>query len=339
MDDLLIEMKKKFNEMKREIEERAKGTHCLICKKECSSFCNSHTVPQFVLKNITENGYITQSSGLIFGETNPISNTFKGIRNTGVFRCICRDCDRDYFRNYENRENFFEKPDQIILREIALKNSLKHIAKKLLEKQIHDYSYEKFGVKAPIAEHWNSDTQENIDEFRKILKGINGKKVIEYDLIYWKVLNYMSPIAFQGKIVLHGDLNGFVINDIFTNSYKDKMQSINIAIFPIFGKTVIMMFVDKSYNKYKNFIKQFQKLDENEKLEVINYILFRYDEEYFIYKPTYEQIKNCKNLIKICNEFNLLYDGENENKGLNDLKNRLQIPNLLAPNFAIKYER
>ena len=100
-----------------------------------------------------------------------------------------------------------------------------------------------------------------------------------------------------------------------------------------------MMFVDKSYNKYKNFIKQFQKLDENEKLEVINYILFRYDEEYFIYKPTYEQIKNCKNLIKICNEFNLLYDGENENKGLNDLKNRLQIPNLLAPNFAIKYER
>lgn len=116
------------------------------------------------------------------------------------------------------------------------------------------------------------------------------------------------------------------------------MQAINIVIFPISGQTVIIMFVDKSYEKYKNFINQFKKLNDDEKLEVINHILFRYDEEYFIYKPVYDQIKDNKNLIKICNEFNFLSEDETGEKGLNDLKNRLVIPNLLSSDFAVPNE-
>lgn len=335
MNKLLIKMNKIFNEMKREIEERAKGTHCLICNKECSSFCNSHTVPQFILNNIGDNGYITQSSGLMLGENNPVLKAVKGIKNTGTFRCICRECDKKYFKNYEDKENIFKEPGQNILIEIALKNCLRQLAKKLLEKQIHAYSKEHFGITTPIAENWSIDMKENKDEFMRIMKGVTGEKVVEFDLVYWKILDYMCPIAFQGKIVLHGDLNGFVINDIFTKNYRDKMQAINIAIFPISGQTVIMMFVDKSYEKYKNFINQFKKLNDDEKLEVINYILFRYDEEYFIYRPVYNQIKDNENLIKICTEFNLLSEDETEEKGLNDLKDRLPIPNLLSSDFAV----
>lgn len=104
-DTIKVQYKKKFNEMKREVESKAKEKYCLVCKKRCSSFCNSHTVPQFILKSIEEKGYVCQSSGLIIGDDNPIMDTTKGIKNTGIFRCICNECDKKYFANYENPYN------------------------------------------------------------------------------------------------------------------------------------------------------------------------------------------------------------------------------------------
>ena len=38
---------KKLDKIVRQVE---KGTNCLVCGKEVSSFCNSHTIPAFMLK-------------------------------------------------------------------------------------------------------------------------------------------------------------------------------------------------------------------------------------------------------------------------------------------------
>lgn len=344
MDDVNeIQNKIKFNKIKRDIEAKAKGEHCLICKKKCSSFCNSHTVPQFILKNIEENGYICQSSGLILGENNPISDIFKGIKNTGVFKCICNDCDKKYFANYENPYTILGKPTQIVLREIALKNNLKQIAKKMVEKQIHIYMKENYGKQSPLAEYCDDDTRDHKKEFLRILKGINGKKEIYYDLVYWNILDYTVPLAYQGKLVLRGDLEGHLINNIATTDSRDFMEAVNIAIFPITGQTVIMMFIDESYSKYHNFIKQFRKLEEKEKLELINYIVFRYDEEYYINKSVYNKIKNEKALKRICLNVDIWLrrpceKGELRQYMLSELKNLTSIPNLLSKEFALEYK-
>lgn len=340
-DENEIQYRKKFNEMKRVVESKAKGDYCLICKKKCSSFCNSHTVPQFVLKNIEEKGYVCQSSGLIVGEDIPIVDITKGIKNAGIFKCICNECDNKYFANYENPINILQKPTQLILQEIALKNTLKQIAKKKVEKELHRYTADNFGGQAPIAKHCEVDTKEHEKEFIRILKGINKQKEVSYDLIYWNILNYVSPLAYQGKLVLRVDLEGHIINNTLNTDKRDFMESINIAIFPVSGKTVVMMFIDKSYSKYSRFIKQFRKLEEKEKLAIINYIVFRYDEEYYINESVYEKIKNDENLIRVCSELDLfICDKKSEidvfnNDVLTELKNRLDIPNLLDSKNAI----
>ena len=153
-------------------------------------------------------------------------------------------------------------------------------------------------------------------------------------------MNYVSPLAYQGKLVLRVDLEGHIINNTFNTDKRDFMESINIAIFPVSGKTVVMMFIDKSYSKYSRFIKQFRKLEEKEKLEIINYIVFRYDEEYYINESVYEKIKNDENLISVCSNLDILIRrpgkvGEFTKEMLNELKNRKNIPNLLDDSFAI----
>ena len=150
----------------------------------------------------------------------------------------------------------------------------------------------------------------------------------------------MSPLAYQGKVVLRVDLEGHIINNTLNEDARYFLETINIAIFPISGKTVILMFIDKSYLKYRSFIKQFLKLDEKEKLEIINYIIFRYDEEYYINRSVYNKIKDNEDLKQVCSNLDILIRrpgevGEFTKDMLNELKNRKNIPNLLDDSFAI----
>ena len=50
---------KEISKIKKEANKYTKGTNCALCGKSCTSFCNSHTIPRFVIKNIAENGKST----------------------------------------------------------------------------------------------------------------------------------------------------------------------------------------------------------------------------------------------------------------------------------------
>lgn len=43
------------------MKEELKPRKCLLCDKDTTSFCNSHTIPRLSLKNISETGKLTQS--------------------------------------------------------------------------------------------------------------------------------------------------------------------------------------------------------------------------------------------------------------------------------------
>ena len=45
----------------RKARDCAKPAYCMICGKKCTSFCKSHSVPQFALKVIAKNGEIYQT--------------------------------------------------------------------------------------------------------------------------------------------------------------------------------------------------------------------------------------------------------------------------------------
>ena len=57
-----------------------------------NSFCNSHVVPQFILKEIADVGMVYYGQSL--HEENVFLPTKTGINNAFTFKLICRDCDK-----------------------------------------------------------------------------------------------------------------------------------------------------------------------------------------------------------------------------------------------------
>lgn len=96
---------------------QAKHETCLICGQKLP-FCNSHTVPQFCLKNIADNGKVNVFDALIGTK---LCSSDSGIKSSGTFHVICRKCDGTIFQDYENPEVYSDIPSNKILNQIALK--------------------------------------------------------------------------------------------------------------------------------------------------------------------------------------------------------------------------
>lgn len=58
----IIEVRKKVNRMLSEARKKAKPQKCILCGKEQSSFCNSHSVPQMCLRPIADQGKVLHAS-------------------------------------------------------------------------------------------------------------------------------------------------------------------------------------------------------------------------------------------------------------------------------------
>lgn len=69
----------------------------------------------------------------------------KGIREAGTFQLICRECDSVIFQEYENEDNYKKEPNGMMLAQIAMKNYLKAISKRLNELEIPNASI-KLGI-------------------------------------------------------------------------------------------------------------------------------------------------------------------------------------------------
>ena len=91
-----IQLKKSLSREMRVMKEDLKPRKCLLCDKDTTSFCNSHTIPQLSLKNISDSGMLTQAGYLIGSD---LSDNDKGVSNSGTIQIICRKCVLSIFRN------------------------------------------------------------------------------------------------------------------------------------------------------------------------------------------------------------------------------------------------
>lgn len=71
-----ISFSKFQSRIRSEARENAKTGKCYLCGRDCSSYCQSHTVPQFMLKNISK-------KGIVFCQNTLIGNKFLEF-DTGV---------------------------------------------------------------------------------------------------------------------------------------------------------------------------------------------------------------------------------------------------------------
>lgn len=115
----IIENKKNFNRLLSKARKEAKLQKCFYCGKQVTSFCNSHSVPAFCLKNIETKGEVYHSNILV---NIPLIDFERGINNSGTFHIICRDCDSKIFQQYEEPNNYNNEPTPQMIAQIAMKN-------------------------------------------------------------------------------------------------------------------------------------------------------------------------------------------------------------------------
>ena len=119
------------------------------------------------------------------------------------------------------------------------------------------------------------------------------------------------------------------------------MQYIHICVFPLEKESVIMIFYHKDDTNYKAFERQFNKLNIEDKLRLISFIIFNYSEDFFVSKNANDSLKNNPLLyVTMENNCNILADDiddlkKQEIQKAHELQNYKDFPNLLGSEFAI----
>lgn len=345
----LILVRKQMSTFQKQARENAKLNKCFYCGKDNAQICNSHSIPEFSLKNIALDGEILYTNLLV---NIPTEKEKKGLNEAGTFRIICRECDSKIFKNYENPENYLTFPTPKMLAEISLKNYLHIISKRLIEnelfKQAHTLTTNPLHL--GYASQKLKTNQLDLSEYKKAYE--KAKRIAiknwenEYYIIFFKKLDYVVPIAYQNNLALVCDIEGNIINDIYNTDEKYKIQDVQLCIFPLKDSSIILLFMDSNNRRYRKFNKQFQKLNNEEKLELLNYIIFKYSEDVFLSKKVEKTMTSSEELKRVirstsdmtCSTYNLLEETINYDKALKEefnLNKKKDIPNFLSKKFAL----
>ena len=83
----------------------------------------------------------------------PFMRSEQGVNEAGTFQLICRDCDSKIFRQYEDPTAYQAKPTGQMLAQIAMKDYLQMIYKRLHEESLYKLMGTELGVPANYVDH------------------------------------------------------------------------------------------------------------------------------------------------------------------------------------------
>ena len=228
-DGGIYEIKKKLSYMEK--EEKSDEKECLLCKKKITSYCKSHTILQFILKQVSNNGHL--STGVTTLRI-PILQDFYGVGNALVFRCICDECDNTKFQLYENPDKYQADLSQEMIKQIVLKNNLR-----MLDKSKHDFNLIVKNYDKTIILYLGARINNIALDVRDYADMVIKNNKINYYVIDDFMLPYMTPLAFQGILNLLIDFDGKVVNNLYNLDPNYRLQNLHAIVFPNNGTTHI----------------------------------------------------------------------------------------------------
>ncbi len=334
--------KKIMSKLFKEARQAAKRDTCYFCGKKVTSFCNSHSVPRFCLENIATNGKVLTLNTIV---DNPLLDIENGVNKAGTFHLICNDCDSKIFSEYENPENYLNKPTSKMIAQIALKDSLKSISKRLFEIELFNISAQKTESARIFSNTKNAinkiDLKEHEESYEKAKKALIKNSTTDYYICYYEKLKYVVPIAFQTSLALTVDFNGNIINNIYNPSPEYRIQNIHISILPLKSETAIIMFIEDGDKRYRTFYRQFDKLTLEDKLATLTLIMFMYSEDMYFSKLIEKEVHDNKILCEVGKtgpdiiSFTPFFDPLEILKKSYSLDKRHYIPNLLTEKYKL----
>lgn len=308
----IVEARKRLNDIERRAALSAKKDNCMLCEQPQTSFCRSHLIPDFVLRNIAKDGYLVSASGIIdlneiVGTDMQVVDYLQGHREACTFQIICRPCDSRVFADYEDEDSLLIGLSSKMLAEIALKNHLMKLSKRYHEIELYKILDQEFAIfegKKILDDVLRHDIQDELFQLRRCKKIIDNDLRGGYQLIFSALLDWVAPIAVQSPIVFHKDLEGNVINEIFSDSDNVIIRSAHLIVFPLSHKTLVALFFHQDDSNYVKFQHQFSMLSYQEQLQMINYYIFKYTESYVISPHVNTSLTNNEALRKLSAEAN-----------------------------------
>ncbi len=337
-----FEFNKRVKDVLNTAKKNSKKEECYLCKKEKKSFCDSHSLPHFILKNISNDGYVyTFNKALEL----PFFKEKIGKGVAGIFNIICRDCDKTFFTEYEDPKNYVNLPSQKMMAQIALKTALKEIDKKYQQQEL--YKQNNFIIENNFFIHYLLNGQRIVTEldlngFQKdadfALKNLEKDNIYSFYLIYYKKLNYNIPIACQTKFLPIFDFNGNILNNVFDYERKKRFSDMHLCFFPLKEYSVVFAFVRNNDKTLRNLFKKIKTFSENEQLQFFSYMAFLYSEEIFINTKLQNIIEENKFLREISKTTsNYLFTKRTKKEAILNIKEKFNLLNFKKfPNLLLK---
>lgn len=299
---------RKESEFVSEIKKYARSDYCLLCGQKMTSPCNSHVVPQFILKVISEEGKVAYGHYLNLIEVGGF-NKITGLNNAYTFKLICKKCDNKHFSHYENPENLInfsslsDSEKKIILCEMAIKTHLSHIQTKYQRLILMDKST-LGGVVGALEDNVPIPQQLDMVEHRSYIKKLKKMKMNNknpFYILFDKELEYQTKIATQTIINYNFDLKGNRIFNPYLFTCVNHCRYFYLMILPFNGKTRILFYIENSnLNNVKPIVDDFNNLNDAEKLHFIFVSLIIHDQEFYM-SPSFANniFKKDKKLVKL----------------------------------------
>lgn len=290
------------------VKRNSKSDECLMCGRKITSPCNSHVVPQFILKGIAENGCVSYGHALNKINVAGIKKT-TGINNAYTFRLLCEQCEHKYFKHYEDPDNILgfnslsEREQKFILCEMALKTHLAHIAMKyerLVSMDMASCGQLSQAEKDGLVLADRLDINEHL-RYKTKLKGVMKSNKNPFVILYDRLLDYGTKIATQTIINYNFDLKGNKIFDPNLLVESNQCRYFYLMILPVKGKTRIMFYIEREYlNNALPIVEDFKALSNDEKLHFLFISLIIHDQQFYLAPSFGDMIfKKDKRLVRL----------------------------------------
>ena len=254
-----------------------------------------------------------------------------GKSNAGVFYLICNDCDNVIFDIYENENRLLQKFSNEMMQRIVLKNDYYYYYKYLIEANVSKTLFDNSTNLQCLYDNNEKYKNEFLKDIQKITNQIKNNQVEEYEIVFWKKLDYVVPIAFQGLLQPNVDFRG--------NYIQDKLPEFHIVIFPFKNNSVVSVFCEKNPEVISK-INFPTEASDSKKLSLINNMVLLFSEDFYLNRKVVQSLSEefQKRLKKICYCFSVTQNSKTAmiEEMERVIKNSKEYPNLLSKFNCVK---
>ncbi len=287
------------HELHKKAASQIKGEKCYICGKKCTSFCDSHSIPKFILKNIAESGHVylpTATKNQDIEVLKKIYKSFPGINEAQLFKNICRDCDNKVFNSIENVDTTLKPFTNKEYSLYALKILLHDIYIKEYCCCLDSLNHLELTGHGSIHFDWLADIKDMAGNANYYIDALENHAYVNHNVVLDVVLEKKVNFACVTKLLLGQSYTGKPIYDLY--DYGVPFGFVYVLVLPIDDNhTKISMFYRKKHKIYNVLKNEFDDMTLEDKLQAISNLIIMHTEDFTCTKRVIDKLRKIRKIV------------------------------------------